>query len=517
MTMPTQGISMRKIKTVLRLYHESKLSQREIARSVQLSVGAVNKYLSKAAEAGLGWPLPIEYEDDALLQKKLRTIQSEATSTTLSHQIDFSMVHHELYRKHVTLQLLWEEHKLNVSHTISYNHFCLLYRKWKKTQPRSMGQLHKAGDKVFVDYVGDTIEIIDAHTGEIRKAQIFVGVLGASNYTYAEATWSQQLPDWIASHQRMLTFFGGVPALIVPDNLRSGVARPCRYEPDINPAYADFIEHYGTAVLPARPYKPKDKAKVENAVLVVERWILARLRNHVFTSLAELNKMISELIKHLNNKPFKKLPGSRASAFAEIDKPALRALPRHSYQFMYYKKARVHIDYHVELDQHYYSVPYQFTGKEIELRFTSEMIEFWHDGKQIALHIRSYRKGAHTTLAEHMPTSHRKHMEWTPGRFLNWASQIGIATTRLVKHLLENKPHPEQGYRSCLGLLSLSKHYGNTRLEKACDRAWQLGAKTRRSVESILTHHLEEESIDDEKIKPSIIHHENLRDKKQYH
>lgn len=276
--MPTQEVSMRKVKTILRLHHESKLSQRQIARSVQLSVGVVNKYLARAAEVGLAWPLPSESEDDALLKNKLQTSKPETTQTVRSHAIDFSEVHHELQRKHVTLQLLWEEHKKNASHMMSYNHFCLLYREWKKTQPKSMRQCHKAGDKVFVDYVGDTIEIIDAETGEIRKVQIFVGVLGASNYTYAEVTWSQQLPDWIASQQRMLTFFGGVPALIVPDNLRSAVAKSCRYEPDINPTYADFIEHYGTAVLPARPYKPKDKAKVENAVLVVERWILARLR-----------------------------------------------------------------------------------------------------------------------------------------------------------------------------------------------------------------------------------------------
>lgn len=515
--MPTLGVSMRKIKTILRLHHESKLSQRQISRSVQLSIGVVNKYLARAANAGLNWPLPVEYQDESQLLKRLQHPMAPVIST-LKKAIDFSFVHKELRRKSVTLQLLWEEHKHKTLHAISYNHFCLLYRAWKKTQPKSMRQTHKAGDKVFVDYAGPTIEIIDPDTGEIRKAQIFVGVLGASNYTYAEATWTQQLPDWIGSHRRMLEFFGGVPALIVPDNLRSGITKACRYEPDVNPTYADFIDYYGTAVLPARPYKPKDKAKAENAVLIVERWIMASLRNETFTGLYQLNQAISKLTHNLNSRPFKKLPGSRLSTFEEIDKPELRLLPTRPYQFMCYKKARVHIDYHVELEQHHYSVPYQWTGKEIELRFNAESIECWHQGKQIALHVRSYRKGAHTTLADHMPKAHRKHMEWTPGRFLNWATDIGIATTRLVKHLLECKPHPEQGYRSCLGLLNLSKRYGNARLEKACERAWQLGAKTRRSVDSILSHNLEDQPTTHEKLNISIpLQHENLRGKNHYH
>lgn len=362
--MPTQGVSMRKIKTILRLHHESKLSQRQIARSIQLSIGVVNKYLTRATDAGLGWPLPEEYQDEGQLLQQLQSTAPIVIST-LTKTIDFACIHQELRRKSVTLQLLWEEHKKRELQPISYNHFCLLYRTWKKTQPKSMRQTHKAGDKVFVDYAGPTLEIIDPDTGEIRKAQIFVGILGASNYTYAEATWTQQLPDWIASHRRMLEFFGGVPALIVPDNLRSGVSKACRYEPDINPTYADFIDHYGTAVLPARPYKPKDKAKAENAVLIVERWIMARLRNDTFNGLTQLNQAISELVRDLNSRPFKKLPGSRQSTFNEIEKPALRPLPAHPYQFMHYKKARVHIDYHVELEQHYYSVPYQWTGKEI--------------------------------------------------------------------------------------------------------------------------------------------------------
>lgn len=389
--MPAKGISMRKIKTLLRLHHESKLSQHQIANSLHVSVGVVNKYLKRAKSAGLSWPLPVEYDDEALLKEQLQGVAKKPLTT--SSNIDFAYIHQELKRKNVTLQLLWEEYRSTVLYSVSYPHFCLLYRNYKNTQPHSMRQTHKAGDKAFIDYAGQTVDIIDYDTGEIRAAQIFVGILGASNYTFAEATFTQQLPDWIASHRRMFEFFNGVPALIVPDNLKSGINKSCRYEPDINPTYADFIEYYGTAVLPARPAKPKDKAKVENAVLIVERWILARLRNQTFFSLAQLNCVIRELIRELNNRPFKKLPGCRLSAFEEIDKPALKPLPVYPYEFTYFKKGRVHIDYHVQLDSHYYSVPYQYIGKEIECRYTSTRVECWYQGKQIAIHVRSYKKG----------------------------------------------------------------------------------------------------------------------------
>ena len=509
--MPTQGVSMRKIKAILRLHFEAKLSQHQIAQSLNLSSGVVNKYLKRAATCGLSWPLPVAYEDEAALEKYLRG----STSTPIEKPpvLDFKQTHHELKRKGMTLQLLWEEYQGTVENPLSYSHFCLLYRRWKKTQPFSMRQTHKAGDKVFVDYAGQTVEIINPTTGEILAAQIFVGCLGASNYTYAEATLTQQLPDWVASHRRMFEFFGGVPALIVPDNLKSGIHKACRYEPDINPTYADFIDYYGTAVLPARPAKPKDKAKAENAVQVVERWILARLRHRTFTGLAELNAAIRELIHTLNLKPFKKLPGCRQGAFETLDKPALKPLPLHPYEYAHFKWARV------ELEGHYYSVPYAYIGKEVGLRFTHTTVTCWYQGKQIATHSRRYQKGKHTTLPEHMPKSHRKHMQWTPGRFLNWATQVGPATTTLVKHLLECKPHPEQGYRSCLGLLNLAKRFSKPRLEKACARAVALGTKTRRSVESILTHQLENQPLPVAELSANNlpVTHENLRGKEYYH
>lgn len=514
--MPAKGVSMRKIKTLLQLHYACNLSQHQIANSLNLSVGVVNKYLQRSEQVGITWPLPVELEDEAMLRKKLQS--TGQVEPKARHNIDFAFLHTERKRKGVTLQLLWEEYAQTYPNPLSYPHFCLLYRKWRQVQPQSMRQYHKAGDKAFVDYAGPTVNIIDPNNGAIRAAQIFVGILGASNYTYAEASWTQQLPDWIASHRRMFEFFGGVPALIVPDNLKSGVHKACRYEPDINPTYADFIEYYGTAVLPARPAKPKDKAKVENAVLVVERWILARLRHHTFFSLSQLNAVIGELLHQLNHRPFKKMPGCRASAFAEIDRPALKALPTHSYELTEIKWARVHIDYHIELHQHYYSVPFQYIGKEVMLRFTAQRLECYYQAKQIALHVRNTQKGGHTTLIEHMPKSHRRYMEWTPSRFLHWASQIGESTTRYVKHLLESKPHPEQGYRSCLGLLNLAKRYGNIRLEKACERAWLLGMRTRRSVASMLEHRLEDQALPKaQSTDTQPIPHENLRGKQYYH
>lgn len=516
--MPAKEVSMNKFKIILRLHHESKLSQHQIAQSLKLSVGVVNKYLQRAKAANLSWPLSSELEDEGLLKKLIKSSPlNPARSSAAS--IDFPRLHQEMKRKGVTQQLLWEEEIKAGTVSISYPQFSLRYRNWKAVQPKSMRQVHRAGDKVFVDYAGPTMDIIDPKTGEVIPVQIFVGVLGASNYTFAEATRSQGLADWIGSHQRMFEFFDGVPALVVPDNLRSAVTKSCRYEPDINKTYADFIDYYGTAVLPARPYKPKDKAKAENAVLIVERWIMARLRHQTFLGLAALNQAIRALLAELNQRPFKKLPGCRQLSFATYDKPALRPLPQYPYQYMEIKKARVHVDYHVELLGHYYSVPYAFIKKEIDLRFNAKRVECWHQGKQIALHQRSFHQGRHTTLPDHMPKAHRKHMEWTPGRFLNWAADIGEATTRLVHHLLTNKPHPEHGYRSCLGLLRLVKAVGEVRLEKACLRAMQLGTNTRRSVQSILDKKLEDQPISKQASfnLEDIPWHDNIRGNHYYH
>jgi transposase len=501
---------MRKLKEVLRLTYSSHLSRRQVARSLSLSKTTVNKYLELAQDAGLSWPLP-EAMDDTTLARALfpSTLSSWAQQFT---QPDFPAIHQELKRKGVTLQLLWEEYAaLNPETAYQYSWFCELYKEWRQHLRVSMRQTHRAGEKLFVDYAGQTVAVVDPATGEAHDAQVFVAVLGASNYTFVEATWTQSLPDWISSHVRAFDFFGGVPELIIPDNLKSGVTRACRYEPDLNPTYAEMAAHYQVAVMPARPRKPKDKSKVEVGVQVVERWILARLRHQTFFSLAELNKAIRSLRDDLNARPFKRLPGTRRSQFESLDRPTLRPLPAQHFEYAEWKKVRVNIDYHVDVDGHYYSVPHSLVRREIEVRLTASTVEVFHRGNRVASHLRCRLRGSHTTEASHMPKAHRAHLEWTPGRFLTWAAEIGPSTRDLVRHLLFRKPHPEQGYRSCLGLLSLSRRYGAERLEKASERALLLGSPTRRSVDSILKQGVDRLPVVEEEAVRELPAHENVR------
>jgi transposase len=504
---------MRKLTELLRLHFEARLSQRQIAAATKLSVGVINKYVAAAEAAGLTWPLPTGLTEAQLRQ---RLFPDPADAPTLPKILpDFAAIHQELKRKGVTRQLLWEEYcAAYPEHHYGYTQFCVLYQEWKQQLKVTLRQTHRAGEKLFVDYCGPTVPIIDPLSGEVRQAQIFVAVLGASNYTYAEATYTQTLPDWIGAHVRAFAFFGGVPELVVPDNLRSGVSKACRYEPLLNRTYAEMLAHYQTAALPARPYKPRDKAKAEAGVLLVERWILARLRKQTFFCLSELNQQIRALLTQLNQKAFKKLPGSRRSQFETLDLPALKPLPPTPYEFATWKKARVHIDAHIQLDGHYYSVPYQLISREIEARLTATSVECFHGGQRVAVHPRSDRKGRHTTVPAHLPERHQAHLEWSPGRFLNWAVQIGPGTRDVVRHTLNRFPQPEMGYRSCLGLLSLAKRYGKERLEAACQRALALGSPTRRSVVSILAKGLDSQPLPETEpvaSQPALPPHENVR------
>ena len=481
---------MRKIKEVLRLKFEACLSHERIAAAVGVSKGAVTKYVQRALAAGLGWPLAPERDDAAL--EALLFPHSPALVATYAPP-DFALIHQELKRKGVTLQLLWEEYSAaHPGGAYRYSQFCVHYHRFRDSLKRSMRQVHRAGDKLFIDYSGHTVAIIAVETGEIRRAEIFVAVLGASSYVYAEATWTQQLPDWIDSHVRTFEHMGCVAALLVPDNLKSAIRSACRFEPEANSTYADMARHYGTAILPARPYKPRDKAAVEQSVLLVQRWILARLRNRQFFSLAELNAAISALLAELNQRPFKKLEGCRASAFEAIDRPAMRPLPQRRYEFAEWKSATVNIDYHVEAACHYYSVPHHLVRLKVEVRSTATTIECFFKGKRVAAHVRSNRRWRHTTLPEHMPESHRRHQDWTPGRLLNWGLSIGPGTRNVVQWQLQNRPHPEQGYRACLGLLNLAKRYGESRLEAACCRALVIGSPTRKRIVSILDAKLDQ-------------------------
>jgi len=506
---------MRKIKEVLRLKWAQGLSNRQIAKACGIGRPTVGEYLRRAAEAGLAWPLPTDL-DEATLERQLfrppPSLPAQARGVP-----DWSLVHQELKRKGVTLFLLWQEYRETHPEGYQYSWFCDHYRAWQGKLDVVMRQDHRAGEKLFVDYAGQTMPVVDRDTGEIREAQIFVAVLGASNYSYAEATWTQGLPDWIGSHRRAFSFLGGVPELVVPDNLRAGVSKAHRYEPDTNPTYQDMATHYGVAVLPTRVRRPRDKAKVEAGVLVVERWILAALRQRTFFSLAELNAAIAGLLEKLNARPFKKLPGCRRAHFEALDKPALRPLPAVPYVYAEWKKARVHIDYHLEVEGHYYSVPHALIKKQLDVRITQNIIECFCRGKRVASHRRSQQKGRHTTVPAHMPESHRQAGEWTPQRLSSWAAKTGPATEKLITTVLTSRKHPQQAYRSCLGILRLGKTYGDVRLEAACRRALILGSHSYKSIESILKHRLDDKPLAEQQELALPEDHDNIRGPSYYH
>jgi transposase len=513
--MPAVRSSMRKIKEVLRLRFEAQLTIRQIAASLSLSVGVVSKYIQAANQAQMTWPLPEGIDDTTLASRLFEPVASVQTHAPP----DYHYLHQELKRKGVTLKLLWEEYQQTCNGAAyQYAQFCLHYRTYCNQLKLSMRQTHRAGEKLFVDYSGDTIAIIDQHSGEIRQAQLFVGVLGASSYTFAQASFTQKLPDWIASHVAMFDFFGVVPTLIVPDNLKSAVTKACYYEPELNQTYADMAQHYGLAIIPARPYKPKDKAKVEAGVLLVQRWITARLRHQRFFSLAQLNQQILQLLTQLNDKPFQKNQShSRRSLFETLDRPAMQPLPAQPYEFVQWKKAKVNIDYHIEVEHHYYSVPFQLAKQQVEVRIGASVIEILYKGQRIASHARSWRASGHSTLTEHMPKSHQKHLEWTPKRLLHWGQRMGPATATIIQRLLEDKPHPEMGYRSCLGVLSLAKRYGESRLEAACARALSIGSPKRKSIQSILETGLDQQpDLLTESASPTTPH-QNVRGADYYH
>lgn len=430
---------------------------------------------------------------------------------------DWPWVHRELRRPGVTLLLLWEEYCGGDPQGFGYSWFCQHYRAWAGRLDVVMRQSHRAGEKLFVDYAGQTVEVIERATGEARTAQIFVAVLGASNYTYAEATWSQGLEDWLGSHTRAFAYFGGVPEIVVPDNLKSAVNRAHRYEPDLNPSYAELAQHYGVAVVPARVRRPRDKAKAEVGVQVVERWILTALRQRTFFSLAELNRAIGELLERLNGRAFKKLPGSRREAFETLERPALRPLPVTPYVYAAWKRVRVHIDYHVELEGHYYSVPYTLVKQQLDARLSAHTVECFHNGQRVASHVRSGLKGWHTTVAEHMPTAHRAYAEWTPQRLVRWAERTGPATAGVIGHILAHRPHPQQGFRSCLGILRLGERYGPERLEAACQRALRLNACRYQSLASILERGLDRQRLPEQQESALPNAHDHLRGPDYYH
>lgn len=499
---------MRRIKEVLRLASLGGMSEREIARATNMKKSTVRDYLLRAQQVGLSWEQAAPQED-SVLEKLLfpSSIQTKGTKALP----DWGYVHRELRKKGVTLELLWEEYRTDHPAGYGYSRFCELYQIAAPSFDLSMRQIHRAGEKLFVDYSGQTIPIVDHLTGEIRQAQIFVAVLGASNYTFAEATWTQQLPDWIASHVRAFRYFGGVPELLVPDNLKSGVTKASYYDPEINPTYQGLAAHYGVAVLPTRAAHPKDKAKVEVGVQVVQRWILARLRKRTFFSLGEANTAINELLGLLNTRNFRKLPGCRQTLFEQLEKPALRPLPTTPYEYAEWKKATVGFDYHVEVKNHYYSVPYQLVKQELNIRFTATVVEIFKSGKRVAVHPRKTQGNAYSTASEHMPSTHRAYAEWTPSRVLNWAAKTGADVALFIQHLMKAKAHPEQGFRAAMGIIRLEKKVGKDRLNAACQRALAIGGESFRCVSNILEHGLDRQPLPQEETATLPQNHENIR------
>jgi transposase len=498
---------------MLRLLWECGLSQRQVAGCCGIGKTTVVDCIARAQRNGLDWSTAAALSDEEL-ERRLYP-PAEKVPAAERPAVDWAAVHTELKRKGVTLHLLWEEYRQREPRGYRYSRYCQLYAQWRQRADLSMRQVHRAGEKLFVDYCGTTVPVTDALSGEVRAAQIFVAVWGASNYTYAEATWSQGLADWIGSHVRAFEFAGGLTEVVVPDNLKSGVSRPCRYEPELNPTYQDLAMHYGVAVLPARVRRPRDKAKVEVGVQVVERWILARLRHRSFFSLSELNEAIGELLGQLNERPFHKLPGSRRSLFESLERPALRALPAQRFTYAEWKKARVHVDYHVEVDGHYYSVPYQLVSQELDVRLTSRTVECFTKSKRVASHLRSFRRAAHTTQAEHMPRPHREYAQWTPERLIAWAQKAGPSVAGVIETVMATRVHPQHGFRSCLGILRLGERYGGERLEAACQRALEVGAASYRSVSSILKTGLDQQPpAEPAPARP--LAHENLRGASYY-
>jgi transposase len=502
---------MRQLREILRLKLSCGLTHREIARSCGVGAGTVVEYLRRARDAGLSWPLPDELDDAAL---EARLFPPVLDASVVREPPDWCWVLQELRRKHVTLQLLWSEYAAaHPTNHYRYSQFCELYRRFAARLKPSMRQVHRAGEKAFVDFAGSKPQIADPATGAVRDVELFLGVLGASSLTYAEAVETQELDQWIGAHVRMFEAWGGSPEILVPDNLKSGVTKACKYEPEINRSYGEMAAHYGSVVIPARAYRPKDKAKVEAGVLLAERWILAVLRHRTFFSIQELNAAIGALLVQLNERRMRALGVSRRELFEKLDRPALKLLPPRRYALGEWKTCRVNIDYHIDIEHNLYSVSYTLLYEKVEARIGREVVEVFHNGQRITSHQRLRGRGRCSTHPEHMPAAHRAHAEWTPSRLIHWAEKSGPATGRVVEQILRLRPHPEQGYRACLGLMRLGKKHGHERLEAACLRAEHLAAFSFKNVKNILQAGLDRVPLEDDSPSPSSVqqHHPNIR------
>lgn len=473
---------MRKIREVLRLKAEARWSDRQIAAAIGSARSTVQECLRRARAAGLSWPLPPGCDEDELHAR----LYPRAVVAPRYPVPDFAAIHAELARKGVTRLLLWQEYKARHPDGCQYSAFCRDYDAWRGRQDAVMRFEHTPGDKLFVDYAGQTMAVVDRHSGAVQAAQIFVAALGASHYTYVEATLTQTVADWLGAHVRALEYFGGSPRAIVPDNLKSGVRRACRYEPDLNPSYQDFAEHYGVAVLPARVRKPRDKAKVEVAVQGIERWILAPLRHATFFSLAELNVALWERLRAYNDRPLSRAAGSRRSRFVALEQAVLQPLPAQPYALATWKKAKVHLDYHVAVERRYYSVPYRLIGKTVDLRLTRHMVEVFYRGQAVAVHRRQDSQRRFVTDPGHRPDRHRAVIELSHERLLERAEAIGPATAAVLREQVHRRTHPDEALRASLGILRLAHDFSSTALEAACGHALALRTYSYRAIRGLI-------------------------------
>ncbi len=504
--MSKERIAMRKIREVLRLKYENKISRNKIAVICKTSRSTVQDYIRRFEISGMSWPLSYEITDH-ILEHKLFPVKPALSNSRL--HLDYTYLIQELKKPNVTMEVLWSEYKQAHPEGYQYSYFCELLTAYRKRLNYSMRQSHKGGEKGFLDF-GKGLNLLNPQTGELISTQLFVFTWGASNYTFAKAVLSEDLPSWIKVNTEALEYFGCCPKVEVPDNLKSAVNKACRYEPVLNPTYAEFSAHYGMVIMPARPYKPKDKSKAENGVKLCKRWILARLRNRIFTNLHEMNLAIMELLDQFNNRIMKKIGKSRKELYEILDRPQALPLPDTRYVFADWKRARVNINYHISFDQHDYSVPYTFIHQEVEIRATSTTIEVYQGSQRICSHRRSYQKHGYTTIPEHMPPSHRKFLEWTPERIMTWAAKLGPQVKTLVEQIMQKRKHPEQAYKSCLGIIRLQKHFPAARLKAACQRALDFRVHTYQGVKSILAKQLDK-MPSEQMLKRDLFVHDNVR------
>jgi len=513
--MPTQRLSMRRIRQLLALHFGARASSRAIGVELGIAPSTVREYLARAAAAGVGWPLGADDTDESLMARLFVNAGVRA-GARFHAEPDWSALVRELKRPGVNLLVLWEEYRAVHPEGYAYSRFCQLFREFERRLSPVMRQSHAAGHKAFVDYSGKRAPITDPATGQVRMAEIFVAVLGASSLTYAEATWTQALPDWIGAHVRMFRFFGAAPRLLVPDNLRSAVHKASFYDPEVNRSYAMMAAHYDVGILPARPRRPRDKAAVEAGVRFAQSYIVGRLRHVTFFSLAECNAAIAVALERMNGREMRRLGLSRRQLFETVERPAMQALPQDDHEYAEWHLARVGIDYHVEVQGFFYSVPHALIREPVDTRATARTVEVFHRGKRVATHARRYGGPRHGTQPEHMPSAHRRYAEWTPERLQRQARDIGPNTEALILAVLARRPHPEQGFRTCLGVLRLFRGLDAARAETVSLRAVEIGALSYASVASILKHRLD---------KPASPHaadgtpllHDNIRGPRYYH